>query len=73
MKKSDKGLPTLSRSTLSKKSQDEEDRIKKNYMKLLSGGMIVDSNHIGTILNGWIQEFKPKGINPFQFLQENFT
>ena len=45
-------------------------KFKKNYMKLISGGTIVNSNYIGKILNGSIQEVEPKGINPFQFLQE---
>ena len=69
MKECAKGLPTLRISTLSKKAQDKEDEIKNNYMKLISGGMIGDSNYIGTSLNGSIQEVEPKGINPFQFFQ----
>ena len=47
-----KGLPPLRRSILSKKAQDKEDEIKKNYMKLISGGIIVNSSYIGTSLNG---------------------
>ena len=42
-------------------------------MKLISGGMIGNSNYIGTSLNGWIQEVEPKGINTFQFIQEMFA
>ena len=42
-------------------------------MKIISGEMILNSNYIGTSLNGGIQEVKPKWINPFQFLQEIFT
>ena len=38
-------------------------------MKLIGIGMIGNSNYIGTILNGSIQEMKSKGKNPFQFLQ----
>ena len=38
-------------------------------MKLIGGGMIGDSNSIGTRLNGLIQELKPEGKRPFQFLQ----
>ena len=52
MKKSAKVLPPLRRSTLSKKAQDKDDKIKNNYMKLISGGTIRDSNYIGTSLNG---------------------
>ena len=33
--------------------------------------MIKNSNGIGTILSGLIQEVKPKVINPIQFLQNN--
>ena len=46
-----KGVPPLRRSTLSKKSQDKEDE-NKNYMRLISGGNIINSNYIGTSLNG---------------------
>ena len=45
----------------------------KNNMRLISGVMIGESNYTRTSLNEWIQEVKPKGINPFQFLQEMFT
>ena len=48
-------------------------KLKKNYMKLISGVMIGDSNYICTILNGLIQEVKLKGRKPIQFLQTNFT
>ena len=40
----------------------------KNYMKLISGLSIGYYNYIGTILNGLIQEVKPKGIKTLQFL-----
>ena len=73
MGKSAKGLPPLKRSKISKKSQEKQDEIKKNYMKLISGGMIGDYNYIGTSLNGWIQNISSKGINPVQFLQNSFT
>ena len=72
LKKIAKGLPPLRISKLSKKSQDKENEI-KNHLKLISGGMIGDYIYIGTILNGLIQEVKPKEINHFQFLQVNFT
>ena len=42
-------------------------------MKLISGVMIRNSNYIGTSLNGLIQEVKPNGMKPFQFLQINFN
>ena len=73
MGKGAKGLSPLKRSKLSKKAQEKQDKIQKNYMKLISGGMIVNSNYIGTILNGWIQKPSSKGINPIQFLQKSFT
>ena len=34
--------------------------------------MIGDSNYIGTILNGLIQEVKLKGKTPIQFLQNHY-
>ena len=34
--------------------------------------MIGDSNYIGTILNGLIQEVKLKGKTPIQFLQKHY-
>ena len=55
MEKSYKVLPPLRGSAPSKKLQDKEDEIKKNYMKLTSGRMIGISNYIGTSLNGLIQ------------------
>ena len=64
-----KGLPPLKRPKLSKKSQENQDEIKKSYMKLISGRMIGNSNYIGTSLNEWIQKLSSKGINPIQFLQ----
>ena len=51
MEKSAQGLPPLRRTKLSKKTQENQDEI-KNYMKLISGGMIGNSNCIGTNLNG---------------------
>ena len=53
--KNAKGIPPLKISKLSKKHNIM--RIKsKNYMKLISDGMIGNSNYIGTSLNGLIQE-----------------
>ena len=50
--KSAKGLHPLMISTPSKKAQDKEDEIKNIYMKLISGGMIINSNYIVISLNG---------------------
>ena len=44
----------------------------KNYMKLIRGGMIGNSNYIGTRLNGLIQEVKSKGKNLFSFFKTIF-
>ena len=52
MGKSAKQLPPLRRTKLSKKAQERQDKIKKNYMKLISDGMIGNSNCIGKNLNG---------------------
>ena len=38
MKKSAREIPLLRRTKLSKKAQERQDEIQKNYMKLLSGG-----------------------------------
>ena len=72
MGKSAKWLPPLKRPTLSKKAQDKEDKIKKNYMKLMSGGMIGNFNYIGTTLNGWIQEAEKRN-KPFSVSSMVFT
>ena len=40
MKKSARVLPPSRLTKLSKKEQERQDEIKKNYMKLISGGMI---------------------------------
>ena len=72
MEKSAKVLPPFKRSKLIKKAQEKQDEIKKNYMNLISGGMIGNYNYIGTSLNGWIQNISSKGINPIQFLQKSF-
>ena len=37
MEKSARGLPTLRRTKLSKKSQETQNEIQKNYIKLISG------------------------------------
>ena len=71
MKKSAKGLPPPRRTKLSKKAQERQDE--KNYMNLISGGMIGNSSCIGTNLNGLILNISPKEINPFLFPQKSFT
>ena len=68
--KNAKGLPPLKRYNLIKKSQEKQNKIQKSYMKLISGGMIENSNYIRTSLNGWTQKRSSKGINPIQFLQK---
>ena len=73
MEKSAKGLPLLKRSKLSKDHKISRIKFKKDYMKLISAGMIGDSNYIGTSLNGWIQKLSSKGINPIKFLPKSFT
>ena len=63
MEKISKRISPLRRPKLGKKSQEKEDHI-KNYMKLIGIIMIGNSNYIGTILNGFLQEVKSKGNNP---------
>ena len=72
MKKSDKGIPPLNRSKLSKKHKKSRIKSKNIFLNLLSGGMLGDSNYIGTSLNGWIQKLSPKGINHIQFIRKSF-
>ena len=52
MEKSAKGLPPLRRPKISKKAQEKQDEIQNIYMKLISGGIIVNYNYIVTNLNG---------------------
>ena len=52
LKKCERGLPPLKRTKLSKKAQDRHDIISKKFMNLIGGGIIVNSNFIGTSLNG---------------------
>ena len=54
-----KGLTLLRIPKLSKKAQEKEEENKK-HMKLIGIVMIVNSNYIGTSLNGLIQEVKSK-------------
>ena len=52
IQKNVKGIPPLKISKIGKKAQDKQGDIQKNYMKLISGGIIVNSNYIVTGLNG---------------------
>ena len=45
---------------------------KRNYMKLIGGGIIGNSNYIGTILNGLILNLTPKQLNPFVSPQKKY-
>ena len=71
--KIDRGIPPSRRTKLTKKAQERQDEIQKNYMKLISGGMIGNSNYIGTILNELILNITPKELKSFMFLQKSFT
>ena len=51
LKKIEKGLLPLKRKKVSKKAQERHDLIFKNFMNLIGGGMIGNSNYIGTCLN----------------------
>ena len=44
---------------------------KRNYINLIGGGMIGNSNCIGTSFNGLILNIPPKELNPFLSLQKN--
>ena len=71
MEKLTKGLPLLRRPKLSKNHKIKTTKF-KNSIKLISGGMIGNSNYIGTSLSGSIQEVKSKEKNPTKFLQRKF-
>ena len=73
MEKCAKGLPPLRIPQLSKNHKRNRFKFKKNYIKLISGGMVVNSNYIETSLNGWIQNLSSNGINPIQFIQKSYT
>ena len=73
MGKSSRRLPPLRRTKLSKKSQERQDEIKKNYMKLISSGMIGNSNCIGKNLNGLILNINLKRVKPFSVSSKSFT
>ena len=50
-KKGARGIPPLKRTKLSKNHKKGRIIFKRNYMKLIGGGMIGYSNYIGTSLN----------------------
>ena len=72
LKKCERGLPPLKRTKLSKKAQERHDYIFLNCMNLIGGGIIGDSNCIGSSLNGLILNQPPKELNPFKFLQNSY-
>ena len=45
---------------------------KTNFMNLIGGGMIGNSNYIGTCLNGLIQNQPPKRVKPFSVSSKKF-
>ena len=59
LKKCERGLPPLKRTRLIKKTQDRHDFILKKCIDLIGGGMIVNSNCIGTSLNELILNQPP--------------
>ena len=71
--KRDKGLPPLNISKINKKDKRSIMKLNKNYMKLISGGMIGNSNCIGTNLNGWILTLPPKRDKTYYVYQKSFT
>ena len=58
MKKMTKGLTPLMKQKLSKNHKRKMIKLKANFTLIIVIGMIVDSNYIGTILSGLIQELK---------------
>ena len=70
LEKCSKGLPPLKRTKLSKRAQERNYLLKKNFLNIIGGGIIENSNYIGTCLNGLIQNQLPKELSPFQFLQK---
>ena len=69
MVQSDKGQPPLRITKLSKNHKKGRMKFKKNYMKLISCGMIGNSNCIGTKFNGLILNLTQKEINPLCFFK----
>ena len=71
MKKCEKGIPPLKRTKPSKKAQERHDLIFKKIINLIGGGMIGNSNYIGTCLTGLTLNQHPKELNSFRFLQKS--
>ena len=72
LEKCEKGLPPLKRTEISKKAQERDDIIFKNFLNIIGGGIIGNSNCIGTSLNRLILNQTPKELNPIQFLQKSY-
>ena len=53
IEKNAKGIPPLERNTLGKKPNKRMMKLNLNCMMIIGGGMIGDSNYIGTCLNGF--------------------
>ena len=60
MEKNARGLSPLKRTKLSKKHKKGSMKLKRNYLKIIGGGMIGNSYYIGTNLNGLILNITPK-------------
>ena len=71
MEKITKGIPPLRKQKLRKKQKRNMIKLNVKYTLLIVIGMVVDSNYIGTILSGLIQEVKSKEKNPIQILQKH--
>ena len=71
LKKCERGIPPLKRKNLVKRHKIGIILINKNCTNLIGGGIIGNSNCIGTSLNGLILNQPPKELNPIQFLQKN--
>ena len=71
MEKITKGIPPLRKQKLRKKQKRNMIKLNVKYTLLIVIGMVVDSNYIGTILSGLIQEVKSKEKNPIQLLQKH--
>ena len=67
LKKSQKGLPQLREQNLVKRHRKGRILLKTNSFNIICGGMIGNSNYIGTCLNGLIQKQHLKELKPFQF------
>ena len=63
LEKCAKIIPPLKRTKLSKKAQMRDDIIKNKLFNLIGGGMIGNSNYIGTCLND--PKSNPKRVKPF--------